>query len=340
MSGFFKILFFVAIMAFYTSSEARGNNDTPMKSIGNLETEFSYVVEQVESQLLDAPEASYLYLLHWIEVYNQAAQGKARHILEAPKVALTPTNPVSISQVKGNWKPNGYPLVSPQWGQRKPMSFEVASQFRPSPPPSTNDPRFQKALTEVSLLGDLHSIVRVPEESLIAAYWANGAGSETPPGRWNLIALENTHHLPRTDRIDIMLRLNIALYDAGIAAWDAKYHYNYWRPQTAIASNLAEQADWEPMMQPPFHPEYVSGHSAFSGAGAEVLEHYLGTTPFCMTVKDMANLERCYESFKEAAEEAGRSRLFGGIHFEFSNQAGLTLGRKIARNVIDGFDEP
>ena len=60
--------------------------------------------------------------------------------------------------------------------------------------------------------------------------------------------------------------LVIALYDAGIAAWAAKYHYSYWRPQTVIAATDAEYADWAPMMQPPFHPEYVSGHSAFSGA--------------------------------------------------------------------------
>ena len=79
-------------------------------------------------------------------------------------------------------------------------------------------------------------------------------------------ALEHSRHLPKAKRMELMLRLNIALYDAGIAAWASKYHYSYWRPQTVIAATDAEYAGWEPMMQPPFHPEYVSGHSAFSGA--------------------------------------------------------------------------
>ena len=294
-----------------------------------LEENFKAVIVDVQAQLLDAPEASYLYLAHWIEIYNHENNVPGGATLKLPP------RPEKIKNFtpKPNWEPNGYPVVSPEWGLGTPFSFSNPARFRPPSPP-THGPIFEKDIKEVLLYGDAYSDVRTPEQSLIAAFWANGIGTETPPGRWNIIALEGSRHLPHAERVNLMLRLNIALYDAGVAAWDSKYHYSYWRPQSAITKTYNLYTDWQPMMQPPFHPEYVSGHSAFSGAAATVLENYLGSRKFCITAPELADLIRCFESFTQAANEAGQSRIYGGIHYNFSNQAGLQLGHNVAVHVL------
>lgn len=305
----------------------------------SLETSFEAAKQEVQNQLLNAPEASYIYLTHWIDIYNQSKSAEEifsfeRKIERPDKAAQDDAAPLKQT----DWQPNGFPIVSPEWRYLTPISFSPASRFRPDPPPDVESEEFQKDAKDVLAYGDDYSLTRRADEALASAFWANGPGTETPPGRWNIIALESSKSLPRAQRTALMLRLNIALYDAGIAAFDAKYHYDYWRPQTAIRQLYPEQADWGPMMQPPFHPEYVSGHSTFSGAAAAVLEHYLGRKNFCITAPELHDLERCFTSFTDAAQEAGRSRIFGGIHFEFSNQAGLKLGRAVAEQVISNIE--
>jgi len=212
-----------------------------------------------------------------------------------------------------DWKPNGTPIISPDWGDRKPISFESGSDLRPPAPPSKTSSKFLRDLEEVFRLGEKYGEFRTADKAVAAAFWADGLGTVTPPGRWNLIALQETRHLPDTDRIRILTALNIALYDGGIAA------------------------DWKPMLEPPFHPEYVSGHSTFSGAAASILTTLLGHRSFCLSSEELLGLERCFSSFNEAANEAGRSRIYGGIHFDFSNQAGLKLGKNVANQVLVSF---
>ena len=327
---------YILIFAFLVVSTIANGQDIKYSSpiVNNaepnaLENDFKAVISKVKDRLLDAPEATYLYLAHWIELYN------FENILPETAALQLPPLPEKIDNFtpKQNWEPNGYPVVSPEWAFGTPFSFADPARFRPPSPP-THGPIFEKDIKNVLLYGDAYSEVRTPEQSLIAAFWANGIGTETPPGRWNIIALEESRHLPHAERVNLMLKLNIALYDAGIAAWDSKYHYSYWRPQSAISKTYSLYADWQPMMQPPFHPEYVSGHSAFSGAAAKVLEVYLGPRKFCITAPELANLQRCFDSFTQAANEAGQSRIYGGIHYDFSNQAGLKLGRDVAAHVL------
>jgi len=304
-----------------------------------LEDAFEAAKLRVEDQLLNAPEASYIYLKHWIDIYNQSRPSEAAFpIPNSRGDDQIASRDYLVSNRQTDWRPNGFPVVSPEWRYMTPISLSSASQFRPVPPPDIDSQPFKQDARDVLIYGDAYSLIRSADQAMTSAFWANGPGTETPPGRWNIIALESSTNLPRAERIALMLKLNIALYDAGIAAFDAKYHYDYWRPQTALRHLFAENVDWEPMMQPPFHPEYVSGHSAFSGAAAAVLEHFLGGTEFCITAPELFDLERCYGSFLKAAEEAGRSRIYGGIHFEFSNQAGLNLGREVAGHVISNID--
>jgi hypothetical protein len=127
--------------------------------------------------------------------------------------------------------------------------------------------------------------------------------------------------------------------DASIAAWDAKYTYEFWRPVHAIAradedGNAATtpQPDWRPLLETPPHPEYVSGHSVFSGAAVTVLQGVFGRDDIAFSTRSdsVPDQQRTFASFSTAADEMSRSRIFGGIHFSFSTDAGTKLGREVA----------
>jgi len=333
-----KIIWFIfgTLLSIASNAEAQVSRSESSTSddIQTIDYSFNLRANAVKSQLLQAPEASLLYLQHWRDVYNTyVAKSKRVSFTFEDSKLKRPKDP-KITNPDTAWKPNGSPIVSPEWANRTPLSFKNASIFRPDQPPGINSLEFQGDLESVFNVGEKYGEFRQADQSVSAAFWADGLGTITPPGRWNLIALQETQHLPEIERIQILLALNIALYDAGIAAWDSKYHYLYWRPTTAIIKQYPEHLDWQPMLEPPFHPEYVSGHSTFSGAAATILEAFLEAKPFCLSSEELLGLERCFDSFQNAAEEAGQSRIYGGIHFEFSNQAGLKLGEEVANQVL------
>src|SRR5262249_36065568 len=130
------------------------------------------------------------------------------------------------------------------------------------------------------------------------------------------------------------------------AAWDAKYTYGSWRPIDAIRladsdgnPDTSADAGWNSFLLTPPHPDYVSGHSTYSAAAAEVLTHVFGDhTGFSITSVALPGVTRSFADFGDAAQEAGRSRIYGGIHFEFSNQDGQATGKQVADWVLDQFD--
>jgi hypothetical protein len=139
--------------------------------------------------------------------------------------------------------------------------------------------------------------------------------------------------------------LNVALADAAITAWDAKYAYDFWRPITAIQNadrdgndQTTVSPDWQSYLITPPFPEYVSGHSMFSAAAAEILTNVFGdNTSFATTSFGLPGVTRSFTSFEQAAQEAGSSRIYGGIHFEFSNQDAQAAGRALAAHVLNVF---
>ena len=305
-----------------------------------FEAEFKAVSDDVSSRLIEAPEASFIYLNHWIDVYNEAALEMGKPSFDKrPHRVDSPNNFYRAPDIVTAWQPNGRPIVSPNWALSTPISLSGASQFRPPPPPKVGSPEFDRDIEEVFRIGEKYGEYRPTDGAVMGVFWADGIGTITPPGRWNLIALEQSRDWPDYQRARLMLLLNIALYDAGIAAWDSKYHYKYWRPTNAITKLYPEHVDWEPMMEPPFHPEYVSGHSTFSAAGAGILQSLIGPTEFCVISDELLGLTRCFSSFTEAAQEAGKSRIYGGIHYEFSNQAGQVMGLKVASQVLRKFSD-
>jgi hypothetical protein len=243
----------------------------------------------------------------------------------------------------GCWVPTppayaGYLL--PQWGLLKPFCMTSCTQFRPPGPPALSSAKYAADYNEILALGAASNSTRTADQTEIALFWADGAGTETPPGHWNSIAQQVGTALGNTleDNARLFALLNLAMADAAICAWDAKYTFDFWRPVTAIRNgdrdeNPATTADptWNSFIITPPFPDYVSGHSTFSGAAATVLAMFYGTDdiPFTTGSDFLPGVSRSFSRFSVAAEEAALSRLYGGIHFRSANDDGLHAGLHI-----------
>ena len=224
------------------------------------------------------------------------------------------------------------PYLLPQWGFVVPFGMSSSSQFRPPGPPSLDSDQYAADYNEVKELGAALGSTRTADQTQIALFWADGAGTETPPGHWNsiaqIIAAGQGNTLEENARLFALL--NIAMADAAICAWDAKYAFHFWRPVTAI--NFAEpELNWASFIVTPPFPDYVSGHSTFSGAAATVLALFYGTEdlPFTTGSDFLPGVTRSFSTCLDAAEEAAVSRLYGGIHFRSANEDGLQAGISI-----------
>jgi membrane-associated phospholipid phosphatase len=254
----------------------------------------------------------------------------------------------------GAWRPTPpdyRPALAPHWPKVTCFALTSGRQFRPPAPPAVTTAEFAESLKEVRQLGGTRGFIRTPEQTTIARFWEDGVGTVTPPGHWNRIAAEVARRrgLTTAQTARLFALLNVALADAGICCWDCKYHFAYWRPVQAIREadgddNPATEADptWEPLLMTPPFPAYPSGHSTFSGAAAAVLAGYFGTdaVSFSTDSEGMPGVVRSFDSFSAAAAEAGRSRIYGGIHYDFDDSAGQALGRDVGRYVVSNFLRP
>jgi membrane-associated phospholipid phosphatase len=210
----------------------------------------------------------------------------------------------------GGWRPaSSRPPLGAHWGQVRPWVMQQGSQFRAPPPPALGSPGFRDALLEVRRFSDSAD----QEQARIAALWADGPGSYTPGGRWNKIAadLMSRHGLTEARAARSFGLLNLALMDAAIACWDSKFFYAVLRPWQA------DPAIRTPVGMPNF-PSYTSAHAALSGAAAGLLS-------------ELFPADRAFLMGK--AEEAARSRIYGGLHYRFDAEQGLAQGRAVAQLV-------
>lgn len=211
------------------------------------------------------------------------------------------------------------PPMLPLFGKVKSflMTPEMVVASRPVPPPSTKSEQFAKELAEVKSYGKNAT----KKNMQIVTFWADGVGTYTPPGHWNAIASESfvTLNYSEVRWARNMALLNVAMMDAAISCWDAKYTYFNPRPSQVDPSIKT-------LTGTPNFPSYVSGHSTFSGAACTVLSHIIPTK------------KTAYEAM---ATEASNSRMFGCIHYRSDCEKGLELGKKVggfavARALIDG----
>jgi hypothetical protein len=260
---------------------------------------------------------------------------------------LPASNAYTPGSAPGDWVPTppGFaPFALANWGDVKPFAITSADAYRPAGPPALDSAAYTAAFNEVKALGSADSSERTPEQTQIALFWAAGTGTVTPPGMSLRIAADMARRFGQdlTDSARTLALVSIAEADAGIAAWDAKREFANWRPVTAIREadtdgNPATTADptWAPLLTTPAFPDYISGHSTFSAAAAAVLEGLFGTQTAFRTYSDtLPDVSRSFPDFEAAAAEAGQSRIYGGIHFQFANQDGQATGRAVGQYVI------
>ena len=249
----------------------------------------------------------------------------------------------------GAWRrtpPYYRPPDLPQWGCLKPFALANCEQFRPAPPPALESRRYAEDVNTVQRLGGKTSPERTAYETETVRFWSDFSGTVTPPGHWNQIArsLAQNEKLRLADKARLLALLNVALSDAGVVCWEAKFKYNFWRPVTAIQradedgnDETVRDADWLPLLITPAFPEYVSGHSTFSGAAGEVLVRFFGRDnfDFSVTSDTLPDVVRRYESITAVVTEIGRSRILGGIHFPSADENGQAAGRAVGRHVSE-----
>jgi hypothetical protein len=205
---------------------------------------------------------------------------------------------------------------------------------------------YAQEVNQVEMFGGAASAVRTPDETASARFWSDLPSTFDPPGHWNQIteiaALTAGSDLEQSARAFALV--DIALADAGIEAWSVKYTYNTVRPVTVIRDGadgvnplITADPTWTPLWNTPAFPSYISGHSTFSSAAATALDSIFGSD-FSFTdsgdpTEDL--VPRHFTSFDQAAQEAGMSRIYGGIHFLSDNVFGLQVGAEIGKYVVE-----
>lgn len=247
----------------------------------------------------------------------------------------------------GGTRPGVFPAAwsGVQYRAGRPFGVVDATRHVMGPPPALDSLDYAAAFAEVALLGS--AAVPAPDKLATFQYWSLPAGSDQPPGEWVKVALlaADSRDLSLASSARLLALLTMALADTTVATVGTKFAHRHWRPAHAIPQadldgNPYTGADtgWLPRAGAPGStPEWVSGHSSYSGSAATVLSGFFCTdaVPFTLVTDSAPNAEpRSYPGFSAAAAEAGRSRVFGGQHFEFSNQAGLALGRGVAGEVL------
>ncbi|MCA3574357.1 MAG: vanadium-dependent haloperoxidase [Aestuariivirga sp.] len=237
-----------------------------------------------------------------------------------------PTSPIRLQQA---------PLL-PSWGRNRTFAMPDGNACPLPPPPAYSEDPNSDFYREAMEVYDT-SKSRTPEQELIARFWSDDPMlSPTPPGHWIFIANDILEQQKATLDVsaEVMMRLGIAMADAFIGNWYAKYQYDLLRPVTYIRRVIDPK--WEPLLITPPFPEYPSGHSTQSGAAAVVLTAMFGEN-FAFTDRTHERdgmAPRSFPSFEAAAAEAGISRLYGGIHFRAAIDQGLAQGRCIGQHAV------
>lgn len=260
---------------------------------------------------------------------------------------FTPAPPPFLGgSAVGQWRPTppaNLPGAGPQFAYMTPWAIPSPSAFRPPGPPALNSAEYLADYNEVKVMGSLTSALRTADQTLFCNFWAQS----TPTWLWNSAALSliEQNHTTLSQNARLLAALNIAMADAAIACFEAKYHYVFWRPITAIPlaatdGNNDTQADltWTTLLATPNHPEYPSGHSTVSGSAAAVLADFFGDNTAFTVYSDSAALpgvSRSFPSFSEALEEVKVARIFAGIHFRAACDDGQATGIQVAGYILE-----
>jgi len=256
-------------------------------------------------------------------------------------VPYTPgTNP-------GDWQPTPpafAPAFLPGWGRVTPFGLESGSQFRAPPPPALRSARYARAYNEVKLLGRIDSAARPQDRTNVASFY----GASSTVQVWNSAArqVSAAQGMSLSENARIFALLGMVQADASIAVFETKYHYNFWRPVTAIRngdldgnSRTDRDPDWLPLIATPAFPSYVSAHATLSGAARRVLEHAFGKHghDITLTTPSLPAVVLDYSAFDQITDDIDDARIYGGIHFRFDQEVGARQGKHVGSYILENY---
>jgi len=242
--------------------------------------------------------------------------------------------------IAGMYVPTLLPAV-PHWPQRRPWLMKSASEFRPGRPPSLTSELWARDYNEVKAMGSKKSVKRTAEQTAVARFW-----EATLPAIYHGIirSVASTPGRDITQNARLLMAVTQAVDDSMIAVFDAKYHYNFWRPITAIRNgdidgNEATERDpsWTPFINTPLHPEYPCAHCIVSGSIGTVLEAEIGnaTVPVLTTTSTTAdNVARKWMKIEDFIREVAEARICDGVHYRNSTEVGTAMGREIGKLAV------
>ncbi|HKG93820.1 MAG TPA: vanadium-dependent haloperoxidase [Gemmatimonadaceae bacterium] len=253
------------------------------------------------------------------------------------RVSYVPLN------VPGIWAPTPpafAPALEAAWGRVTPFVLDSGSQLRPPPPPAVGSAVYTRDLLEIAAIGASASPTRTAAQTEAARFWIS-----TAPQLWNQVARQLTvaRDLEPAAAARVYLLLNAAGADAIIAAWDAKFSAQQWRPVTAIRRAAAEgsltspiDTTWAPLITTPPFPDFPAGHTTYAGAAEVVLGALFGDRPGALRISSPSagGATHSYQSFGEVADEVTNARVWGGVHWRTSSTVGRALGRKVGEIVL------
>ena len=235
----------------------------------------------------------------------------------------------------GAYLPTVVPAVL-QWPQRRPWLMTSPSQFRPAPPPALDSALWARDYNEIKAIGARKSTTRTAEQTEIARFWE----ATQPPlyhGIVRSVAAQPGREVTRNARL--FVAVTQGMDDALIAVFDAKYHYNFWRPFTAIRNgdvdgNDATERDpsWMPFIDTPMHPEYPCAHCILSATVGTILKAEIGADPvptLSTTSPTAKGASRSWTKVDDFVEEVGNARIYDGVHYRNSTEVGAAMGRQV-----------
>jgi PAP2 superfamily len=237
--------------------------------------------------------------------------------------------------------------ISSMWPNMKPFALATPSQFRPKPPIALDSREWAADYNELKEYGGQASTKRTAEQTLIARFWLVG-----PPAAYHPIArqLATAKEMDVVDSARFMALIAVGLNDAIIAVLDAKYHYNFWRPITAIRNgdldgnpDTDREATWQPLAATPMHPEYPCSHCIQSSTVAGIVKAVLGGADIpevTMTSPTAPGVSRRWTSVNLFTDEIANARIWAGFHYRFSTRVGTTMGFQVADYIVKSMMQP
>jgi PAP2 superfamily len=295
--------------------------------------DFKAALAEYSSHISASPAA--------IEAGIRLGETVARKVIESrAEDGAVDVDPYRPKTRPGQYVPTAI-MVGSTWPIMRPFVLASPSQFRPGPPPALQSQEWATDYNEILELGGKNSSKRSGAQTETARFWLMvGPQAYHPLARQMVIE----RHLDLVDSARFMALFAVTLTDAYIAVFDAKYHYEFWRPVTAIRNGDLDgnpatppDATWQPLDATPMHPEYPCAHCVLSGAARVVLESLAGGLPmpeFSLTSPTASGVTHRWSNLDDFASEVANARIWAGFHYRFSTRVGTNLGRQVAQYAL------